>query len=608
MTADALKDCNKKYLAQLAKDQGITGWHAMRKDQLIRALSAPRPASAKKAGSKSSAAARKNAPPATREPSSRGHGGDATVAAPPSVASPAAHKLDHAHQKDRIFVLARDSYWLHAYWELSRATLGRAEAALGQQWHTARPILRVIDVSAEDTTLTAERHIRDIPIHGAVNNWYIDVLEPPRSYRVDVGYLSRRGKFYVLARSNVVTTPKVGVADPLDEDWLDVQKQIDRLQSPASIGEGRDVRGESIDLQELFEERLRRPMNSLSLQAPRENPSSPSSGRGFHFRVDTELIVYGATEPGAQVTLQGEAVDLRRDGTFTIRFSLPDSRQVIPAIATSADGTEERTIIIAVGRDSRELEPVVAEGAELMAEQEAEPSWAARTSRAQLATPERSPGGRFTGRLQREEESHTITEFAISDTKYVLQKPCRTSSRTDPNGHTEYLVAGFEPLFVGRGVNARLAEADWIEQVHVAFQLLYRKMPFEMTPNQAAQWSVLERSVDVDAYTRQTPVVFRQLGKVSKIRHAPCEVIWIDGSTEEVSLAVAPGEFAGFTLGQWFEALVERDPGTWQVRRILNIVPTEPADSMPPERLERFWNSLPTTSALPRSPRDWTAK
>ena len=37
MTVDSLKDCNKKVLARMAKDQGIVGWHAMRKDQLIRA-------------------------------------------------------------------------------------------------------------------------------------------------------------------------------------------------------------------------------------------------------------------------------------------------------------------------------------------------------------------------------------------------------------------------------------------------------------------------------------------------------------------------------------------------------------------------------------------
>ena len=47
MTVDALKDYNKRHLAQLAKELGITGWHAMRKDQLIRALSLARAAAAK---------------------------------------------------------------------------------------------------------------------------------------------------------------------------------------------------------------------------------------------------------------------------------------------------------------------------------------------------------------------------------------------------------------------------------------------------------------------------------------------------------------------------------------------------------------------------------
>ena len=38
MTVETLKDCNKKILARMAKEQGVAGWHAMRKDQLIRAL------------------------------------------------------------------------------------------------------------------------------------------------------------------------------------------------------------------------------------------------------------------------------------------------------------------------------------------------------------------------------------------------------------------------------------------------------------------------------------------------------------------------------------------------------------------------------------------
>jgi hypothetical protein len=83
--------------------------------------------------------------------------------------------------------------------------------------------------------------------------------------------------------------------------------------------------------------------------------------RQFRFHLDAELIVYGSTEPSAKVTLQGEPIKLRPDGTFTMRYSLPDSRQIIPAVAASADGIEERTIILAVERNTKHLEPVVNE-------------------------------------------------------------------------------------------------------------------------------------------------------------------------------------------------------------------------------------------------------
>ena len=359
MTADALKDCNKRRLAQLAKEKGITGWHAMRKDQLIRALSLARSAQSKSKKHKRSpapvAARRKKPSTVGLSPSARRATASLSQHSRPSTPI---QTLDHACQKDRIIVLTRDSYWLHAYWELSRTTLSRARAALGQDWHEARPILRVLDVSSEDTTSAAERQIRDIPIHGGVNNWYIDVLEPPRSYRIDIGYVSRRGKFYVLARSNVVTTPKAGVTDTLDENWSNVQKQFERIHNPSPNGNGASHHASPIDLRDLFEERLRRPMSSATLQNL-ATTALPPLGRDFHFQIDAELIVYGSTEPNARVTLQGEPVQLRTDGSFTVRFSMPDSRQIIPAVASSADGIEERTIVLAVERNTKELEPMI---------------------------------------------------------------------------------------------------------------------------------------------------------------------------------------------------------------------------------------------------------
>ncbi len=366
MTAEALKECNKRRLAQLARDKGIAGWHAMRKDQLIRALSASRPSPSKNGSKKKKArpaavVAVRRKKPVGASPQAARRG---SAAAARHLAAAPDHTLDHACQKDRIIVLTRDSYWLHAYWELSRTTLSRARAALGQDWHEARPMLRVMDVSSEDTTASAERYVRDIPIHGGVNNWYIDVLEPPRSYRVDIGYVSRRGKFYVLARSNVVTTPRAGVTDALDENWSNVQKQFERIHNPSANGNGSHQPLSAIDLRDLFEERLRRPMASASLQNLASTPLVPL-GRAFHFQIDAELIVYGVTEPGAQVTLQGEPVNLRSDGSFTVRFSLPDSRQIIPAVASSADGGEERTIVLAVERNTKELEPMIHDNNEI---------------------------------------------------------------------------------------------------------------------------------------------------------------------------------------------------------------------------------------------------
>lgn len=266
------------------------------------------------------------------------------------------------YKKDRLIVMVRDPFWLHAYWELSRHGVVRAEAALGQDWHTARPVLRLLDVSSGATTSTAERVIRHIDVHGGVNNWYVDVQDPPRSYRLDIGYLTANGRFFMLARSNVVTTPKAASTDTIDENWSDVAENFDRIYA-MSGGYASD--GSSHELQELFEERLRRPMGKPMLT--RMGAGAVAGGqrkREFVFELDAELIVYGRSESSAHVMLQGEPVTLRPDGTFTVRYSLPNCRQVIPAVASSADGVEQRTIVLAVERNTKVMEPVTRDSAE----------------------------------------------------------------------------------------------------------------------------------------------------------------------------------------------------------------------------------------------------
>ncbi|MFO0945290.1 MAG: DUF4912 domain-containing protein [Planctomycetota bacterium] len=263
--------------------------------------------------------------------------------------------------KDRIVAMVRDPFWLHIYWELTQAALQRTEAALGQDWYAAKPILRLLDVSAEDTTSSSELAVRDVEIHGGVNNWYIDVPNPPRSFRVDIGYLTSRGRFFVLARSNVVTTPKPGASDHIDTHWQGVQEDSDRIYAMSG---GSDPGTENVELRNIFEERLRRPMSMGTLGNYGSGALGNARRQGFRFDIDAELIVYGNTDPSARVTLQGEPVQLRPDGSFTLRFSLPDGRQILPAVAQTYDGIEERTIILAIERNTKELEPMIHDGQE----------------------------------------------------------------------------------------------------------------------------------------------------------------------------------------------------------------------------------------------------
>src|SRR5581483_11721331 len=267
--------------------------------------------------------------------------------------------LPAGYGKDRIVLMVRDPYWLHVYWELTHQAVQRAEAALGQDWHGSKPILRLFDVSASETTSTSETPVRDIDIHGGCNNWYIEVNNPPKSFRVDVGYLSKRGQFFVIARSNVVATPRAGVSDRLDENWADFDPAAADRIFAMSGGFDPIPAASSLELKELFEERRRRPMGSPAVTSFGSGALVPGKMRKFWFQLDAELIVYGATEPNAKVTLQGEPVKLRPDGTFTMRFSLPDGRQIIPAVASSADGVEERTIVLAVERNTKRLEPMI---------------------------------------------------------------------------------------------------------------------------------------------------------------------------------------------------------------------------------------------------------
>ncbi len=223
-------------------------------------------------------------------------------------------------------------------------------------------MLRLYEVLRDGTTTSTRQPIRDVEIHGGVKNWYIDVHNPPKSYQLDIGYRAAGGKFYCLARSNVVSTPPATVGDAFDRNWAEVAKDYDRI---FALSGGYSQPEANSDLREVLEERLQRPIGDPAAVRFGPGAAGPSAnGPGFEFQVDTELIVHGTTHPDAHVTLRGEPVRLRSDGTFAVRFNLPDRRHVLPMVASSRDGAEQRTIVLAVDRNTKVMEPVSHDGGE----------------------------------------------------------------------------------------------------------------------------------------------------------------------------------------------------------------------------------------------------
>ena len=73
--------------------------------------------------------------------------------------------------------------------------------------------------------------------------------------------------------------------------------------------------------------------------------------RKFFFEIWTELIVHGRTEPDATVWLNQKGIKLNPDGTFSLRYALPDGEIPLKFIAQSSDGIEQRHIDTGVERE-----------------------------------------------------------------------------------------------------------------------------------------------------------------------------------------------------------------------------------------------------------------
>lgn len=324
----------RKELAQLAKHNHVEGWHGMKKADLIQALKNRRlTRPVKKSMTERIQALRAQEGEAAHAPLRRTSPDSSEVRSPkPSSKSQGHHPLRlqanaSKGQSESLQVLAQGPHWIFASWGLTSTILERAESSLGVHWHRATPVLKVYGLQSDEETSPTKCCVASIPIQAAVDHWYVPIADPARLYELQLGYETAQGQFFMLVRSAPVKLPMPGTPQARRYD----------------------------------EQRQEGAFPSQHLEQAHRFPIRGSSAfrfcDGVSLEVTADLMIVGQVSPQAQLTCQDERISVEQNGQFEIRVALEEGRQVIPLEAVSPDGCQSRTVILAIERNTKTLEP-----------------------------------------------------------------------------------------------------------------------------------------------------------------------------------------------------------------------------------------------------------
>ncbi|MFZ4640800.1 MAG: DUF4912 domain-containing protein [Nodosilinea sp.] len=302
--------------------------------------------------------------------------------------------LPGGYGESRIVLMPRDPQWAYAYWDVPvehKEDLRRQGGA--------RLALRFYDVTDIDLSYQAPHSLQQYECDEMARDWYLPIPVSDRDYVSEIGYLCNDGRWLVLARSLPVHIPPVYPSDWVEDHFITVDwesslrgKTLMTLKHPSQkvTDNGNPIYDNIFALTQSAE--AQRVAGSLfgsmhhvpGSMAPEQAISSyvfpsgaglwavPGAGaipgmvpnmsgltmsgvgfsasappirpRKFWLIADAELIVYGATEPDATVTIGGKPIKLNPDGTFRFQMSFQDGNIDYPIMAVAADGEQTRSI------------------------------------------------------------------------------------------------------------------------------------------------------------------------------------------------------------------------------------------------------------------------
>jgi len=257
----------------------------------------------------------------------------------------------------KVVFLPRDPDWAYVFWEISEIDREKAQS-LG----ASKLCLRLYDASGSDGNHLNQGTLREITVDSFSTEWYLPIPLSNRDYKVELGY--KYGfNWMSLAFSSISHVPGSNPSEQILDKFVpfNLDSTSDNIPDISNPQE-QEVNG--------LHERLYQAATNISVRRKigseefMENMNSNvtdsgagkwSSGlndsgigivknRSFWLVADAELIVYGATEPSAKLTIGGEEVPLAADGTFRIQVPFRDGTQNYDIKAVDSSGQQEKSI------------------------------------------------------------------------------------------------------------------------------------------------------------------------------------------------------------------------------------------------------------------------
>ena len=268
--------------------------------------------------------------------------------------------LPSSYGDTKIVIMPRDPLWIFCYWEISVSFVNDLKSKLGSRLDGCKTVLRIYDITDIYFNGNNAHRFFDVVVGDGASTWYINVGEFNRAWCVDLGLLTSDGEFVFVARSNFINMPRHGISNITDENWAILQVEFEKLLNFSGINQLGNSAEISRLMRQKWEEILAISMPSSGVlggassfkKMPRHEIAEQAK-KDFWLKADTEIIVYGSTEPDASVTINSVPVPLNPDGSFSVRFYLPDGQQTYPIEAVSNDGTMKRNITFLVERKTK---------------------------------------------------------------------------------------------------------------------------------------------------------------------------------------------------------------------------------------------------------------